>query len=205
MSIIKVLSVFAVLAISFFSHSVIAMEFHFTKVADKTYAYIGTLTNRTPENLGLNNNIGLVITDKGAVLIDSGGQSYFDKDYLGVSRVLGGTVDIGAYEYFLDDGDGISPEIDNCPTIANANQIDTDDDKQGDVCDIDFDHHAVWIEDAFDGYVNELVVGRPEAGYVRVRIRNIGRRSPCTSGNTVYRVHLVREVCECYSTSCQAM
>jgi len=72
MSIIKVLSVFAVLAISFFSHSVIAMEFHFTKVADKTYAYIGPLTNRTPENLGLNNNIGLVITDKGAVLIDSG-------------------------------------------------------------------------------------------------------------------------------------
>ena len=72
MSIVKVLPVFAVLAISFFSHSVIAMEFSFTQVAEKTYAYIGPLTNRTPENLGLNNNIGLVVTDKGAVLIDSG-------------------------------------------------------------------------------------------------------------------------------------
>ena len=72
MSIVKVLPVFAVLAISFFSHSVIAMEFSFTQVAEKTYAYIGPLTNRTPENLGLNNNIGLVVTDKGSVLIDSG-------------------------------------------------------------------------------------------------------------------------------------
>ncbi|MEA1987897.1 MAG: MBL fold metallo-hydrolase, partial [Pseudomonadota bacterium] len=68
----KVLSVFMVFLASFFSHSVMAMDFSFTKVADKTYAYIGPLTNRTPENLGLNNNIGLVITDKGVVLIDSG-------------------------------------------------------------------------------------------------------------------------------------
>lgn len=72
MNFIKVLSVFAVLVVSFFSHSVMAMDFGFTKVADKTYAYIGPLTNRTPENLGLNNNIGLVVTNKGAVLIDSG-------------------------------------------------------------------------------------------------------------------------------------
>ncbi|HHT00971.1 MAG TPA: MBL fold metallo-hydrolase [Thiomicrospira sp.] len=48
------------------------MSFEFQKVTNQVYAYIGPLTNRTPENLGLNNNIGLVITTKGAVLIDSG-------------------------------------------------------------------------------------------------------------------------------------
>lgn len=51
---------------------VLAMTFEFEKVTDQVYAYIGPLTNRTPDNLGLNNNIGLVLTTEGAVLIDSG-------------------------------------------------------------------------------------------------------------------------------------
>ena len=51
---------------------VFAQDFDFKKVNDNVYAYIGPLENRTPENLGLNNNIGLVITSEGAVLIDSG-------------------------------------------------------------------------------------------------------------------------------------
>lgn len=49
-----------------------AMDFSFKKISESVYAYIGPTTNRTPENLGLNNNIGLVLTAEGAVLIDSG-------------------------------------------------------------------------------------------------------------------------------------
>jgi len=72
MNISKLVSKLIALTILMVSQSVMAMEFTFEKVADNTYAYIGPLTNRTPENLGLNNNIGLVLTERGAVLIDSG-------------------------------------------------------------------------------------------------------------------------------------
>ncbi|MDX1347880.1 MAG: MBL fold metallo-hydrolase [Thiomicrorhabdus chilensis] len=54
------------------SQSAMGFEVKFEPVADQVYAYVGPLTNRTEENLGLNNNIGLVVTDEGAVLIDSG-------------------------------------------------------------------------------------------------------------------------------------
>lgn len=49
-----------------------AVEVQFQRVADKVYAYIGDTEGRTAENEGLNANIGLVVTDAGAVLIDSG-------------------------------------------------------------------------------------------------------------------------------------
>lgn len=42
------------------------------KLADNVYALIGPLTNRNPENLGNNANFGVVVTDDGVVLIDSG-------------------------------------------------------------------------------------------------------------------------------------
>jgi len=57
---------------SLFTAPVMAMDFKFNKVTDNVYAFIGPMTDRTPENLGLNDNIGLVLTHKGAVLIDSG-------------------------------------------------------------------------------------------------------------------------------------
>ena len=48
------------------------------------------------------------------------------------------------YEYFFDiDGDGIGDLIDNCPTTANTNQVDTDSDGIGDVCDNDDDGDGV--------------------------------------------------------------
>lgn len=48
------------------------VEVKFKKVADNVYAYIGQTGDRSKDNYGLNANYGLVVTDKGAVLIDSG-------------------------------------------------------------------------------------------------------------------------------------
>ena len=42
-------------------------------VTDNTYAIVGDLGNRSPENLGNNATFGLVVTPEGAVLIDPGG------------------------------------------------------------------------------------------------------------------------------------
>ena len=39
-----------------------------------------------------------------------------------------------------EDNDGISEATDNCPTVANADQLDNDSDGQGDVCDDDDDN-----------------------------------------------------------------
>lgn len=38
------------------------------------------------------------------------------------------------------DGDGIPDTVDNCPTVINANQLNTDSDGQGDACDTDDDN-----------------------------------------------------------------
>ena len=36
------------------------------------------------------------------------------------------------------DGDGVMYDVDNCPLVANPNQLDTDGDGKGDICDCDF-------------------------------------------------------------------
>jgi hypothetical protein len=41
------------------------------------------------------------------------------------------------------DGDGLDDGVDNCPTVANANQLDSDGDGQGDACDADDDNDGV--------------------------------------------------------------
>lgn len=51
---------------------VFAVEVRFDRVADGVYAHVGDLGGRTPLNEGLNANIGLVLAQDGAVLIDPG-------------------------------------------------------------------------------------------------------------------------------------
>ena len=41
-------------------------------MTENVYAIVGELSNRSPKNLGNNATFGVVITDKGVVLIDSG-------------------------------------------------------------------------------------------------------------------------------------
>ena len=41
------------------------------------------------------------------------------------------------------DGDGFSDTLDNCPAIANADQLNTDGDANGNVCDTDDDNDGV--------------------------------------------------------------
>jgi len=43
------------------------------EVTENVYAIVGSLGNRTPENLGNNATFGFVVTSEGVVLIDSGG------------------------------------------------------------------------------------------------------------------------------------
>ncbi|MES9911748.1 MAG: choice-of-anchor Q domain-containing protein [Candidatus Sedimenticola sp. 4PFRAG1] len=55
-------------------------------------------------------------------------------------RVNGGLNDIGADEASIDtDGDGVLDQVDNCRYVPNADQVDTNLDTFGNVCDADFD------------------------------------------------------------------
>ncbi|HEY9096693.1 MAG TPA: MBL fold metallo-hydrolase, partial [Hydrogenophaga sp.] len=57
-----------------------AADVVFQAVAPGVYAHIGDTGPRTYENEGLNNNLGLVVTADGALLIDSGASFQGAKD-----------------------------------------------------------------------------------------------------------------------------
>ncbi|MFH1874694.1 MAG: thrombospondin type 3 repeat-containing protein [Pseudomonadota bacterium] len=71
------------------------------------------------------------------------------------------------------DGDGISNDLDNCPTIANEDQFDTDEDGSGDACDGDDDGDLIidrldicpyeYAPDTDDGCpINSVIADEPE-------------------------------------------
>lgn len=68
----KLLNYLMIAGLMMLSVTAQAMDFKAQKVTQGIYAYIGPLTDRTPQNLGLNNNIGFIDTHKGWVLVDSG-------------------------------------------------------------------------------------------------------------------------------------
>jgi len=63
------------------------------------------------------------------------------------------------------DADGISDTSDNCPSIANANQLNTDGDAQGDACDTDDDNDSIagylgdyqWIKPAAQRCIGDMI------------------------------------------------
>ena len=59
------------------------------------------------------------------------------------------------------DGDGAPDDTDNCPSVANSDQLDTDSDGVGDVCDDDDDGDGV--ADDNDGYPLISVAGLSDA------------------------------------------
>ena len=74
--------------------------------------------------------------------------------FLGLTLLLS----LSSFAFAGADGDGIPDDSDNCPRIANADQLDTDADGLGDVCDGDDDGDGVLdSNDAFPLDVNESV------------------------------------------------
>ncbi|MDG4812632.1 MBL fold metallo-hydrolase [Hydrogenovibrio sp. 3SP14C1] len=68
----KIIRWFGVLFAFGMMSSAWSAEVEFRQVTPGVYAFVGPLTDRTPENLGLNNNIGLIDTSEGWVFVDSG-------------------------------------------------------------------------------------------------------------------------------------
>ena len=106
---------------------------------------LGMIYNQNPQFIDPANNNFRVLEN--SPVIDAGSNSELPAglitDFDNNPRVIGGIVDMGAFE-LLDggndgdtDGDGIINALDNCPFIANANQLDQDGDGFGAACDCD--------------------------------------------------------------------
>lgn len=72
----------------------------------------------------------------GSTLMATAEQFDFRKDLFLFSRMLG-------TDAIDDDSDGVSNQIDNCPQVANSLQSNFDNDRFGDLCDLDSDNDGV--------------------------------------------------------------
>lgn len=80
---------------------------------------------------------GVTLTDSAAGHPgDTNADGLFDGPYINST----GTIAIDRPD---GDADGISDTCDNCPTVSNASQLNTDGDSQGDACDSDDDNDGV--------------------------------------------------------------
>ena len=61
-----------ILSLSLWNLSAWAFSPKVEKVTEQVYAIVGELDQRSPENQGLNNTSGFIITDEGVVLVGSG-------------------------------------------------------------------------------------------------------------------------------------
>ena len=61
-----------------------------------------------------------------------------------------------------DDGDGVPDGVDDCPALADPQQLDNDEDGLGDVCDGDDDNDGVADEDDCERLLFEVWPGAPE-------------------------------------------
>jgi hypothetical protein len=91
-----------------------------------------------------------------SVALDGSGTVY-SAGYFSVSSTFGQTVlsSSGGYDMYVakidltdPDGDGVFSVYDNCPNMSNSGQADSDQDGEGDDCDVDDDNDAV--NDNFD-------------------------------------------------------
>jgi len=69
--------------------------------------------------------------------------TYDNGDAIDYGYDLAGNLTSALSSAFDTDSDGIPDSSDNCPSVSNSNQLDTDGDNQGNVCDVDDDNDGI--------------------------------------------------------------